>query len=141
MTLNYAKKSDAALSPVRATATSAGIDLCTPGLICIEPRSQCIVDTQLVFEIPVGYYGQLALRSSIAKDNVALCGGIIDSDYRGSIMIVLQNHDLTPKIYTAGSRIAQLIIIPCMALTPKLCSLSELSSTARGSGGFGSTGK
>lgn len=97
-------------------------------------------NTGLAIEIPEGYVGLLFPRSSVSKKSLILCNhvGVIDSGYRGEIMLKFRALDLN-NIYGIGDRVAQLMILPYPKI--ELVDSDELSSTERGEGGFGSTGK
>lgn len=127
--------------PARATDGSAGYDLCVMDyqLLDINDKPAVVYRTGVHVEIPEGYVGLLFPRSSVWKKGqvMANCVGVIDSDYRGEITAVFRLNGGLP--YRAGERFAQLVIVPC--LTPELEEVRELSSTERGEGGFGSTGK
>ena len=92
-------------------------------------------------EIPKGYCGLVFARSSMgAKRGLAPANkvGVVDSDYRGEIMVALHNHTDSPVTVEGGERVAQMCIIPCVQAEVNLT--DELSDTVRGTGGFGSTG-
>lgn len=137
------KLSEGAIKPTRATTGSAGYDLyakegCTVG----GGRPVQKVPTGLYCEIPEGYAGLIYARSGLATKfgvRPANCVAVIDSDYRGEILVPLRVDG--PGFYEikAGERIAQMVLTP--VLTPELEVVEELSETARGEGGFGSTGK
>jgi dUTP pyrophosphatase len=128
----------AKIAPTKGTEHAAAFDVYAPknGEFFGEKINR--IDLELCVEIPSGYYGQLAARSSFAVGHgMHVLGGVIDSDYRGSINLIATSiRDFT---YEKGDRIAQLIILP---IAPFKCfeNVSELSSTDRGTGGFGSTG-
>jgi dUTP pyrophosphatase len=110
----------------------------------LEPSikiDQVGVKTGIAIEIPKGYFGQVCSRSGLAVKNKIDCGitpGIIDSDYRGELIVCLRNYsDVNFKI-KRGDRIAQLLILPYKQVNIEV--VEELSDTVRGSGGFGSTG-
>jgi len=125
--------------PERATDGAAGYDLFALEDTTILGRA--VVRTGIAVVIPAGYYGRVAPRSGLAvKHRIDVCAGVIDSDYRGEIGVVLsQGNGWTPS-YTvkAGDRIAQLILEKIA--TPPVEEVGDLDETARGSGGFGSTG-
>lgn len=126
--------------PIRGTTASAGIDLyCSQGAM-ISPNGQTHkVHTDVAIEIPPGYYGQIECRSSFAVKHALVTGGVIDSDYRGPLTVLLQNHGQDTLHIKQGERCAQLLILPVP--TFPLVEVSTLTETGRGSGGFGSTGK
>ena len=130
--------------PTYGTPEAAGADLyaCLEESLVVEPGETVFVPTGLALEVPRGCAGLVYARSGLAcKQGLAPANkvGVIDSDYRGEIRVVLHNHGKTPQTISHGQRIAQLIITP--VLTPAYEEAEELTDTGRGSGGFGSTGK
>lgn len=130
--------------PTYGTPEAAGADLyaCLEESLVVEPGETVFVPTGLALEVPKGCAGLVYARSGLAcKQGLAPANkvGVIDSDYRGEIRVVLHNHGKTPQTISHGQRIAQLIITP--VLTPAYEEAEELTDTSRGSGGFGSTGK
>lgn len=130
--------------PAYGTAQAAGADLyaCLEQPVCIAPGETCFIPTGIALEVPQGCAGLVYARSGLAcKRGLAPANkvGVIDSDYRGEICVVLYNHGTQPQTIAHGERIAQLIITP--VLTPAYEQVQELSETLRGGGGFGSTGK
>ena len=108
----------------------------------VEPGETRLVHTGLSFEIPEGCVGLIFARSGLAsKRGLAPANkvGVIDSDYRGEIIIGLVNHFEESYVIEPGDRVAQLVIMP--VFTPETEVVSELSGTVRGEGGFGSTGR
>lgn len=145
MILKVKKLKDNARIPAIATAGSAGMDLCacTESDITLEAGGSAVIPTGIAIEMSeAGYaafiYGRsgLGIKHGIAPGN---CVGVIDSDYRGEICVGLANHGREPYTIKAGERIAQMVIAP--VVTPQIVETDELSDTARGAGGFGSTGK
>ena len=130
--------------PQYMTEFAAGMDICAflDDAVTIEPGQRCLIPTGLAFAIPVGYEVQVRPRSGLAiKHGIALVNspGTIDADYRGEISIILINHGEESFVIQSGDRIAQLIVAPvCQA---ELIQVDELTETARGSGGFGHTGR
>ena len=101
-----------------------------------------MIHTGLAMEIPTGFAGLVYARSGLAsKRGVAPANkvGVVDSDYRGELMVALHNHGQAPQAIEDGERIAQLVITPY--LTAEFLEAETLSETARGGGGFGSTGR
>jgi dUTP pyrophosphatase len=128
--------------PSRRTAGSAGFDVASAEPdFTLAPGERRLVSTGLAVEIPPGMEGQvrprsgLALRHGITMPNAP---GTIDSDYRGEVSVILQNSGTQPVTIARGDRIAQLIFARYEA--PELVDASELEASARGAGGFGSTG-
>ena len=137
------KLKENAILPTYGSAEAAGADLyaCLENAIVIQPGETVFVPTGLAMEIPKGYAGLIYARSGLAcKRGLAPANkvGVIDSDYRGQVVVVLHNHGTEPQTVEQGERIAQLIITP--VLTPAYEEVKELSSSQRGAGGFGSTG-
>lgn len=136
---------DRAVIPTMGTEFSAGADmyaLLNEAVELIKAHSTKIVHTGISLEIPRGYVGLVCARSGIAnKKGLAPSNkiGVIDSDYRGEIMISLHNHSNEDALIENGERIAQLVIVPY--LTPDFQICENLDETVRGSGGFGSTGE
>ena len=127
--------------PTRAHPTDAGLDLAACETTHIAPRVVTLVPTGVAVAIPEGHVGILAARSSLAaKKAMTLANGIgiIDSDYRGEIKIPIIPLDGCHNLIQAGQKIAQLIILPIA--TPTVEVVSVLPESARGLGGFGSTG-
>ena len=130
--------------PYYATAGAAAIDLhaCLDEAVVIPDGRQVIIPTGLAVAVPDGYVGILAVRSSMGvKNRVSLSNGIgvIDSDYRGPLRVALHNFGDTYYMVQPGDRIAQLLVVP--VLRPEIEVVEELPETARGSQGFGSTGR
>ena len=129
-----------AYMPERAHATDAGLDLrCREGAFLL-PHDSIIFDTGVHIQLPPGCYGKIESKSGLnVKYDIVSCGGVIDEGYTGSIAVKLYN--LGDKMYRfeAGDKIAQLIIQPYAV--PPMVQVDELGKTARGDGGFGSTGR
>lgn len=133
-----------AILPTYGSAEAAGADLyaCIEAPVTVQPGETVWIPTGLAMEVPVGCAGLVYARSGMAcKRGLAPANkvGVIDSDYRGEITVVLHNHGAEPQTVSCGERIAQLIITP--VITPGFMEADELSDTSRGVGGFGSTGK
>lgn len=134
---------ESAKMPTYGSASAAGADLyaCLEQELTIAPGASAFIPTGLSMEIPAGYAGLIYARSGLAcKRGLAPANkvGVIDSDYRGEIAVVLLNHGNMPQTVSDGERIAQLVITP--VLTPEFTEVDVLSETIRSSGGFGSTG-
>lgn len=137
--LRFKQLDPRAVLPQRGSALAAGLDVCGIEELEIAPRQRVMARTGLAVAIPPGFYGRVAPRSGLAaKNGLDVLAGVIDSDYRGEIVCVLYNTgDETIKL-PAGSKICQLIVE--QIITPEATWASELDETARGAGGFGSTG-
>ena len=137
------KLKNTAILPTYGSAYAAGADLyaCMDGPITVAPHETVMIKTGLAMEIPEGYAGLIYPRSGLAsKRGLAPANkvGVVDPDYRGEFMVALHNHSEIPACVEPGERIAQLVITPF--LTAVFEETDELSDTARGAGGFGSTG-
>ena len=135
--------SSGAKLPTYGSLEAAGADLyaCLEQPVIIEPGASAWISTGIALEIPRGCAGLIYARSGMAcKKGLAPANkvGVIDSDYRGEVVVVLHNHGDRPQKVESGERIAQLVITP--VLTPAYEEVKELSSSERGAGGFGSTG-
>lgn len=132
---------DGAVLPKYGTEFSAGADLVNAGeSIVVEPGKTVIIHTGIAMEIPVGLVGLVYARSGMAtKRGIAPANkvGVIDSDYRGEIMVALHNHSAVAQVVESGERVAQIVIAPYVTAT---FVEDELDNTIRGEGGFGSTG-
>lgn len=129
--------------PTYGSEFSAGADLyaCMEREIIIPPHKTVLIPTGIAIEIPNGYAGLICARSGLAsKYGLAPANkvGIIDSDYRGEIIVALHNHLDVPATIAPSERIAQILVTPVMA--PEFVFVDELSNTGRGNSGFGSTG-
>ncbi len=139
------KLRDGATMPTYGSQYAAGADLyaCIDSdALTFEPHETKFVPTGISAEIPEGFAGLIYARSSVAcKRSLAPANkvGVIDSDYRGEIMVALHNHSLDKQEIANGERIAQLVITPYV--TANFIEADELDETSRGDGGFGSTGR
>ncbi len=143
MKVNVKKLDERAICPSYATEFAAGADLyalCDSDIV-IKSGETVLIHTGIAMQIPDGYVGLIFARSGLAlKQGLAPANkvGVIDSDYRGEIMVPILNHSDTDRVIENGERIAQISIIPY--LTAEFCETEELDSTQRNVGGFGSTG-
>ncbi|MBQ4099342.1 MAG: dUTP diphosphatase [Clostridia bacterium] len=143
MKVKVKKLVNSAIIPTFGSVESAGGDLYNAGDdVVISPSETVLIGTGLAVEIPEGYVGLVYARSGLASK----CGlapankvGVIDSDYRGEIKVALFNHSKETRTVLKGERIAQMVIAPYLKVEYE--EVEELSSTERGEGGFGSTGK
>jgi dUTP pyrophosphatase len=129
--------------PAYATEDSAGVDLVAAlkEPVVLEPGQRAMIPTGLAMALPRGWEGQVRPRSGLAlKHGITVLNspGTIDADYRGEVCIILANLGSAPFIIARGERIAQLIVAPVSRAEWRV--VTDLSSTKRGAGGFGSTG-
>lgn len=125
--------------PTRGSILSAGLDLYACEGNKLDPGERKLIRTGLEVAIPNGFYGRIAPRSGLAlKHGIDVMAGVIDSDYRGELGVILVNLGTHKFVIAKGDRIAQLIVEAI--LTPEVVKVEDLDITFRGLGGFGSTG-
>lgn len=127
--------------PAYATAHAAGLDVVSAEDVTLEPGGRHAVATGFAMAIPEGYEVQVRPRSGLAlKHGISLPNtpGTIDADYRGELKVILINLGEEPFVIARGDRIAQLVAAPVQVA--RFAEVEELDETARGAGGFGSTG-
>lgn len=138
------KLNEFAKLPTRGSSDAAGYDLyaATNQILDIAPHSTIKVGTGLSFELPEGTFAAIFARSGIATKRglrPANCVGVIDSDYRGPVIVALHNDTEELQFIEPGERIAQMILLPYIEM--KFNEVDELSDTSRGDSGFGASGK
>lgn len=152
LNLKIKRLTETAVLPTQGSAQAAGFDLYADipisnknleqsQSLLIEPHQTLFIGTGLSMAIPEGFFGAIYARSGLACKQFlrpANCVGVVDSDYRGQIVVALHNDSEEPKLITHGQRIAQLILQPCFNTI--ITEVDELNSTDRGEGGFGSSG-
>lgn len=141
--MNIKKLNEKASLPVYSSEFAAGADLysCLDNDVTIAPGETRLIPTGLAMAIPEGLVGLIYARSGLAsKKGLAPANkvGVIDSDYRGEIMVALHNHGSLAQTVPHGERIAQIVFAPYHTASFDL--VDDLDATARGAGGFGSTG-
>ena len=128
--------------PAYETSGSAGLDLRAANDFILKPGARCLMPTGIAIALPEGYEAQVRPRSGLAvKQGVTVLNapGTIDCDYRGEVKVPLINHGEQDFVITRGDRIAQMVIAPVTRISWEI--VAELGTTARGGGGFGSSGK
>ena len=143
MNIKYKVLNELAKEPTRGSEYAAGYDLyaATDKEISLFPHTTQLIGTGLAFELPDGYFGAVYARSGLASKKglrPANCVGVVDSDYRGEVMVALHNDSDHIMTIDARERIAQLVLMPYVNMTFE--QVEELNTTNRGEGGFGSTG-
>lgn len=145
MKMRFSKMYEDVKAPTRGTPGSAGLDIYVyspDAVIGIRPHETAIVHTGLIFEVPEGYFAGIYARSGLSTKRglrPANCVGVIDSDYRGEVLIGFHNDSDETQIIYNGDRVAQAIIQPFIRV--ELEEAETLTKTTRGDGGFGSTGE
>lgn len=142
MIVRFKKLSPLAVLPAYAHESDAGLDLVSIGYEPIQKGGVLTYHTGLAVEIPDGHVGLLFPRSSVCKKDLCLanCVGVIDSGYRGEILVKFRATDpFHCEGYAVGEKVAQLIVMPYPKVEVEEC--NELTDTERGDGGFGSTGR
>lgn len=143
--MNVKKLSDKAVIPSKGSAGAAGYDLYTTESYKLKPGERKAFKTDIAMAIPDGFYGRVAPRSGLAvKHGIDVLAGVIDSDYRGEILVALINlgdKAVELPIVKDGKEtaIAQIIIEACGTVVGGFVEVDDLNSTQRGSGGFGSS--
>lgn len=142
LNVDFVRLSDTAIVPTCGSEQAAGLDLYAdgPGYI-IEPDQTVKVHTGIAISLPMFTFGALFARSGLATKQglrPANCVGVIDSDYRGEIIVAIHNDSSETRTIAYGDRIAQLVILPYYQV--QLAEIYQLDATRRGEGGFGSTG-
>ena len=142
--VNIKKLNENAKLPTYGSPFAAGADLyaCEGGEVTLAAGETRLIHTGIAMEIPDGYVGLIYARSGLAtKRGLAPANkvGVIDSDYRGEIMVALYNQSDKEQTVCDGERIAQMVFTPYVAAS--FAVVDELDSTERGAGGFGSTGR
>ena len=156
--VKFKKLTDTAIVPKYKTAEAAGMDMYADEDVTILPRGHktteaagdgfiqicetgvLLVKTGIAIELPEGYEAQVRPRSGLALRGISVLNspGTVDSDYRGEVCVIIINHDTEPFEIKKGDRIAQMVVSP--VTRAEMVEVQELSSSDRGSGGFGSTG-
>lgn len=139
--IQFTSLSGFSAAPTRAHPSDAGADLRSLEDVYLEPGERALVDTGVSLAIPEGFVGLVCSRSGLAAKygvSVANSPGVIDSSYRGPIKVILQNLGNEAWTSFAGERVAQLVVLKVEL--PNFVYSESLDSTARGDGGFGSTG-
>ena len=144
MKVNVKKITETATLPTRGSSSAAGYDLyaAVEEAVILAPGQTEKIPVGLKMEIPEGYFGGIFARSGLStKEGLrpANCVGVIDADYRGPIMVPLHNDSHVERTITPQEKIAQLVILPFLAVAFE--EVEQLNETVRGEGGFGSTGK
>lgn len=143
MDIAVKKLNESAKLPAYGSEYAAGADLyaCLEGEVAIAPGQTAVIPTGIALELPVGYAGLIYARSGLAtKKGLAPANkvGVVDCDYRGEVKVALHNHSAETQTVAPFERVAQLVITPY--ITARFEEAEALSETARGAGGFGSTG-
>lgn len=140
--ISVAKLSANAIIPTRGSVYSAGWDLYASEECVIPAQGKNIIKTDIAIAIPIGYYGRVAPRSGMAwKNHTDIGAGVIDSDYRGAIGVVMFNHGTKDLKVERDNRVAQLIIEKISTAILTEIPFEELDQTVRGTSGYGSTGQ
>ena len=141
--LEIKKLSENAKMPTKGSEEAAGYDLyaATTSDVWVRPHQTEKISTDLAIALPKGTFGAIFARSGIATKQglrPANCVGVIDSDYRGPVIVAIHNDLNDPQLIPRGARVAQLVILPY--ITPEIIEVDELDKTERGEGGFGHSG-
>ncbi len=136
--IRYTRLTSSACIPVKETPAAAGFDLCSPRYYIVPPYGSTLIPTDLAISLPKDSCGRILPRSSLSlKHSIITGAGIIDSDFRGNLSVLLFNLGSKPFNVVPGQTICQLIVQKIY--TPQLEECKNLNKTARGNGCFGST--
>ena len=126
--------------PTCATPKSVGLDLYSPTSVLVTAHGKVLINTGIVFQIPMGYYGQIALRSGLAlHHHIHVGAGVVDPDYTGPVQVLLLNFSSQNHAIEVNHCIVQLILE--IIAYPILCEVPQMPPTEHGAHGFGSTGQ
>lgn len=140
-TLRVCALGDAARIPARASAQAAGYDLSSAADVVVPARGRVLVPLQIALAVPSGHYARIAPRSGLACRGIDVGAGVVDEDYRGEVRVLLINGTDADFAVSRGDRVAQLVLERISTVPVEVVdTVSELSCTARGARGFGSTG-
>ena len=136
--MNVKKLHPNTLLPRRAHQTDSGADLFAVERTVLPPHAVTHVHTGVAVELPENTSGIIWGKSSVESKGIKAMAGLVDAPYRGELIVCMYNLNDTEFIFEAGQKVAQLVVLP--TLYPDFTEVAELSDTARGAGGFGSTG-
>lgn len=139
--LNVTLLSADAITPRKSHATDAGFDLFLTGNTALAPGELHRINLHIALGLPAGWYGQILGRSSSFARGLIVHPGVVDEEYRGPILVLVQNQSNRRLLLLKGDRIAQLLLLPVPRAEINVVEAKQLGSTARGHGGFGSTGR
>lgn len=139
MKIFFKKLHDDAVLPTRGSSEAAGLDLTSVESTIVEPGKRAIIATGLSCKLPIGTYLRIAPRSGLAaKYGIDVLAGVVDSDYRGEIKVILQNFGDEALVVSKGDRIAQGVLE--IVAPAEVVEVADLDESERGADGFGSTG-
>ena len=143
MNMKIKKLTETAVIPTRGSNQAAGYDLYADleNAIEVKPHETVKIHTGISMAVPEGYFGAIFARSGLSTKKglrPANCTGVVDSDYRGPVIVALHNDSEIAQLVEPGERIAQMVVMPYLAVDFEV--VEELDETERGEGGFGSTG-
>ena len=138
LTMKVKKLAPHATLPLRAHATDSGADLFALERTVLAPRAITYVHTGIAVELPESTSGIIWGKSSVESKGIKAMAGLVDAPYRGELIVCMYNLNDTEFTFEQGQKVAQLVVLP--TLYPAFEEAEELTDTARGDGGFGSTG-
>lgn len=128
--------------PVRAHFDDAGIDFFAPKEFTVPARGSYLIDLMVEVQIPIGYFGKMESKSGLmTKHGVVCAGGVIDSGFRGSIKVRMENHGDEDYHFNQGDKVVQMVIMPCLLDTCTIVPYLDPSESGRDASGWGSTGR
>lgn len=133
---------DGGFLPERAHFDDAGIDFRTPVGFTLAPGESHVVDLRVAVEIPIGYFGKMESKSGLnVKHSIVSCGGVIDSGFRGTIKVRMQNDGTEEYTFKPGDKLVQMVLIPVLLATIDCVNELDPADSGRNESGWGSTGR
>lgn len=140
MMLSIQRLTPEAILPSRGSKHAAGLDVYSPQAYTLPPGQRVLIPLDISIELPIGTFAHLLPRSGLAlKHGIHVGAGVVDSDYRGNVSVLLMNLGEEVVHIQAGDRIAQMVVLPCLLM--EVNEVHQTTVSDRGTGGFGSTGK
>ena len=128
--------------PRRAHFDDAGIDFFAPKDYVVPAHGSVLINLMVCVEIPIGYYGKMEAKSGrMSRHGVVCAGGVVDSGFRGSIRVTMENHGDTDYRIEQGDKVVQMVLIPCLLEDCEEVPVLSNSVSGRGTSGWGSTGR
>lgn len=133
---------EGAYMPKRAHFDDAGIDFRTPEGFTLNPGEFHVVDLKVAVQIPIGYFGKMESKSGLMVNHGIVCkGGVVDSGFRGTVKVRMQNDGDQPYTFQKGDKLVQMVLIPVLLADIELADELNASESGRDASGWGSTGR
>lgn len=133
---------DGGFLPKRAHFDDAGLDFRSPERFQIQPHDSYLLDLRVAVQLPIGCYGKMESKSGLMTQKGVVCaGGVIDSGFRGTIKVRMENHGDMPYLFERGDKVVQMVIHECVLADVEEVEHLDDSVSGRGMSGWGSTGR